>query len=1360
MSDDADPNWFRKALEWPTSDYTTRCPSRRRHSSVHERDPEDVWKYFTQRQGYIPPSVLSNEPPGAIPPKPSDAGSFEHVMYIPEWTDPNYIPPKHMPDSVTTLRQTLRPAQLATDAIKNPTPFAKRFGIYPWGTDGRSLLTPTREYNVTVPTAMPGSTADELADDGDGASTATRTMPASTLVKESMDLARAEGKTLDDLLDELERTLPDLPDDQRATARAMLNMRVAQDWQSILLGDLTSDEWVGDKIFEISDEVYGTPGNNTIHDLFQRWRWCTKDFILGEANDLPRCMYNVNGRRGEWNPFADDWLWDRMQPLLRHLSRLWEYLIENDPYWTALLDPFNRVRISESRDPRNKMSKMKCPLTTFGNRPNKHMSGRHPLAEKLSAHIDGAFETLELLYRSVEFEVTSANHFEGDKPGPDASYGSSHVEPDDDPEAVFPFKIIINLAVDYMYPLLHDGYSESEKMMAIHSITMTVLHELAHSINYVHFSWLRSPGPEATMPRRNKRGLKKLAVYGRWLFGPVGEGFKHEPFYEDEDMHEAGFSMENAVFGGFLWGVTEWAGDSWNHIAAMPSGIRLRPWPAPGCSEPVYYDPDDSAPCETSHIELNSDRRPMNTFQMLVPWPSAAKLQTDEFWSVQVQKFGNAALRLAPDPNTKAWNKTKVHDIDYLLTDGGKDLAFTEVLGMDLPKNSQLVGLFLKMQVTELKRVSSLQRRWEAEIGHLTHHMRKAGAIHCLLRLYLQAVVWHRDWMSSRTGTLRWTSVYREYRDLMRTFRKIVGAPRPEHDTSARPRWLPPLLSKKIKSAEALRDTPAELQQEGSAQLLPLAMEAVHMVNEVIVRAESFLAELWTLSDDHRKMVLGKDFRGKMQELFRGALGKCNEVVETARVPAEVDPTSSDFLAQALATAAKIKRLRPIFKNLRRVPNNALDMLTCVPNLNKSRRLASERWLRTARSELLCLSSEDQECAEEVLEWLRTHHAHRTAMQVPKPGVAGKVNEWQKLMSDWEGGGLGVKSKPTPGSSQSQGDDDGDDDGSEKDVFGFFLKRRRGKGGRHKTQKQKTAGESRATRSEASKKRHRGEGEDLPEAKKQNKPGERAELKAGAWRAPKPAGGRASDSGWHTGGLKLLSPKQLGLRNPRLSHSSAFTDGTFSDRSSDSPFRGLSPMQGPEPGQPWQAPGSETAGSETVPVVQPMFGPSAMDVPATIGMFPHPYALNATTTTDLALVPPAAGKNSKGLRDGGDYWNKFRDDNLGDVEDDGRDEKDGRDEDDGDDTDDGDDGGDEDGENDDGLNDDLDVDLDDDDLDDELSDEIYDDYTGEFTEEMDDALAEELHKVWQEENDALLSDGSIYLDSTDWSTDEEYDEYY
>ncbi|KAG8162987.1 hypothetical protein KVR01_007465 [Diaporthe batatas] len=81
----------------------------------------------------------------------------DHEPYMPEWTDPEWSPRvqfsgtgKQQRDVYVTTGETMRPAILRRDEDKNPTDFARRFGIYPKTRPndpdpaiGRSLVTPT-----------------------------------------------------------------------------------------------------------------------------------------------------------------------------------------------------------------------------------------------------------------------------------------------------------------------------------------------------------------------------------------------------------------------------------------------------------------------------------------------------------------------------------------------------------------------------------------------------------------------------------------------------------------------------------------------------------------------------------------------------------------------------------------------------------------------------------------------------------------------------------------------------------------------------------------------------------------------------------------------------------------------------------------------------------------------------------------------------------------------------------------------------------------------------------------------------------------------------------------------------------------
>lgn len=94
---------------------------------------------------------------GSPPPGVELDGNYKYVAYIPPWTAPDWddektilVKPKGAWDKTerrllrrdVTMR--MRPAILAKDQPKNPTPWAKRYGINPDVGEGRSRMSPER----------------------------------------------------------------------------------------------------------------------------------------------------------------------------------------------------------------------------------------------------------------------------------------------------------------------------------------------------------------------------------------------------------------------------------------------------------------------------------------------------------------------------------------------------------------------------------------------------------------------------------------------------------------------------------------------------------------------------------------------------------------------------------------------------------------------------------------------------------------------------------------------------------------------------------------------------------------------------------------------------------------------------------------------------------------------------------------------------------------------------------------------------------------------------------------------------------------------------------------------------------------
>lgn len=115
----------------------------------------DVESQCTGHSGLAPPRNL---PPGQA------GGSWDYLLYVPAWSDREFPsdlrpvygkqPQKYERLPPWNLLTRLRPALRADDAVRNPTPHAMRWGIFPGRQDGRSRMSPpysdSRGYNMGI----------------------------------------------------------------------------------------------------------------------------------------------------------------------------------------------------------------------------------------------------------------------------------------------------------------------------------------------------------------------------------------------------------------------------------------------------------------------------------------------------------------------------------------------------------------------------------------------------------------------------------------------------------------------------------------------------------------------------------------------------------------------------------------------------------------------------------------------------------------------------------------------------------------------------------------------------------------------------------------------------------------------------------------------------------------------------------------------------------------------------------------------------------------------------------------------------------------------------------------------------------
>lgn len=223
------------------------------------------------------------KPPANLPAGQS-GGSWNYLLYVPAWTDPNLAsnlkpvyarqPLRYQNLPPRNLLKTMRPALRADDAALKPTAYALRWGIYPGRSDGRSRMTPpyvgTADYNKGINEYVLG-TADEPMLNALRQETQARIKAGTTTYRgngaapEVVDEARRahnvpgkEGLLQHAINSDLpfSRFVRNLPAGFNPEPyREMINDVLGdENYQRLLLGDYTTDEL-------IRGGAYGLPGD-------------------------------------------------------------------------------------------------------------------------------------------------------------------------------------------------------------------------------------------------------------------------------------------------------------------------------------------------------------------------------------------------------------------------------------------------------------------------------------------------------------------------------------------------------------------------------------------------------------------------------------------------------------------------------------------------------------------------------------------------------------------------------------------------------------------------------------------------------------------------------------------------------------------------------------------------------------------------------------------------------------------------------------------------------------------------------------------------------------------------------------------
>lgn len=185
--------------------------------------PNTTWN----SNSHLTSSTTAN-PRNPYTPSKSVGNAWDHVRYVPPWTDPDWQDEGQERErtdfKIVDFFDKLRPAVHPKDQYKHPTKYAQRFSIFPGRLDGRSRTSPTRASSRKLfPATADIKTGKDLFD----------------RLKES---ATKEKKTLDEYMTSKR---PDMQRGTEAEQRFMQqyeDLLIDENWQSILFGNLTMDE--------------------------------------------------------------------------------------------------------------------------------------------------------------------------------------------------------------------------------------------------------------------------------------------------------------------------------------------------------------------------------------------------------------------------------------------------------------------------------------------------------------------------------------------------------------------------------------------------------------------------------------------------------------------------------------------------------------------------------------------------------------------------------------------------------------------------------------------------------------------------------------------------------------------------------------------------------------------------------------------------------------------------------------------------------------------------------------------------------------------------------------------------------------
>ncbi|KAH7163534.1 hypothetical protein B0J13DRAFT_634896 [Dactylonectria estremocensis] len=839
--------------------------------------------------------------------------------YAPMWADPdwqegglNRAPLDRHPIKDRVMSR-VRPALLAVDQIRNPTEYAKRFGIYPDRIDGRSRTSPTRAESRQIFPKGKIQTGKDLF---------------GRLEK----LAAEKGQSLDEFMAKKRIDKTEMRDKDEACMRVYEDLLVDEYWQGLLFGDLTMDELHAEDYFTMGTAESGLQGS--LHPFLRRSNWMS-DRWAGQAGATTRTVYNINGERGEYNPRSNDRVWEALQPALQLASRL---LSADHPFMSAIKDPTNRFCVDDSLDLRLPEEKKKTPRFSFRSFVDINDLRLVPAARLMRQmpHFDPTAVSQMVIENCIELGIQSGHyHF-------DAEFKEVLAVAETKDQATGPSAPIqISLAAEVVWPLLEPNFSSSEKMMASFVIAISMVHEFMHAWIYAQGRWLHSPQTFGI----SDPYLQDLChqLLNELYPGGLNSGTV-EPSFEDDPVSEVGHAYEQHVLGGGVW-----------PLAGNMCGRANPPFLRDYTGMAVHVKWPDATPegwtNSLAYPEIRADQ-----YNHFLRVGDIQKYFKEEFWQNSVKRYGMAAMRVpSKKPHKVFFSRETCRGSSWTLSDSGLEIDVCEWMEKYLDDLSEsgkeTLETYLRTLISEACNFRLMAKRFVQDKKRRTSTewpWLHTGKMVLMLAVELRG---HAIMLSPNSRQPKLAGLRNEYS----RWTKLA--------TSARS--LPDKHSEKCRGKFGIfqKSVCGISLDDHNNRLVPRLMDLVNLLETEREIQESMLCELYRLPSK-----LWKHYKSTFEGQYEFSQSYAKVVLKTlSSIMTIIDEANAFIPSWSDEWRARLQSLATAWNSIQRLlemdPNNICedwrDLLVTMPMLRKSQRLASDRLYFLAKKEMLNQTGQD-----------------------------------------------------------------------------------------------------------------------------------------------------------------------------------------------------------------------------------------------------------------------------------------------------------------------------------------------------------------------------------------------------------------